>query len=58
MNKKELNYIFINPNQSPEKQKRLQSIISTALAQSTCKKYLEETNRSLNQNKSINNLSV
>lgn len=46
MNKQPLNYIFINPNDSEDKKKCFQEKVIKVLAISTCKKFMEEMEKS------------
>lgn len=46
MGKQPLNYIFINPNESGDKKKRFQEKVIKVLAISTCKKFMEEMEKS------------
>lgn len=46
MSKQQLNYIFINPNESEEKKKRFQELVSEIVAESACKIIMEEIKKS------------
>ena len=46
MGKQQLNYIFINPNESEEKKKRYEKKLIEVLAIGACKKLKEEMEKS------------